>query len=348
MFPRYAALVAISALLWSASVAGAADKGPAHSHAHGPLVMNLPSLTQDAAEQIAAAARKKAEATESGVFKGKKCKMHVYVLGRQGTLLASTQAIGAWQGSADIAMRKARTAWHFKLPTRTIGELSRIDQKAKAPLYGIELSNQGLISFPGGLPIMDANGALIGSIGVSGDAVDKDEEVAKAGVAKAKELGAKAIVQLPSITQSGASVVVHAAVKAAQETDSGVYKAKTKMHVYVLGVEGTVLGASQADDAWPGSADIAHRKARTSWLFGFPTGTIGDLSRLDKEAKAPLYGIEISNGGLISFPGGLPITDKNGAFIGSVGVSGDSVDKDHAVAQAGVDAFKKALEGAKK
>ena len=309
-----------------------------------PAVVMLPSLSQEAAEKIVEAARKKAEQVESGVFKGQKCRMHVYVLGREGTLLASTQANGAWQGSADIAMRKARTAWFFKLPTRLIGELSRTDKEAKAPLYGIEISNGGLITFPGGLPIFDATGALSGSIGVSGDSVDCDEAVAQAGVEKANELGKLAVLQLPSLSQAGAAEVLHAAIKKAGETESGVYKAKTKMHIYVLGREGTILAAGQADDAWPGSADIAHRKARTVWLFRFPTGVIGDLSRLDKEAKAPLYAIEGSNGGLISFPGGLPIVDENGEFLGAIGVSGDTVAKDHEVAQAGVDAFKARLK----
>ena len=114
-----------------------------------------------------------------------------------------------------------------------------------------------------------------------------------------------------------------------------------KCHVYVLGREGTLLAATQADEAWLGSADIAHRKARTAWCFKLPTGTISDLSRLDREAHAPLYAIELSNGGLVSFPGGLPIFDAKGEFVGAIGVSGDVVENDLAVAQAGVDALKK-------
>jgi uncharacterized protein GlcG (DUF336 family) len=322
---------------------------PAPKKPDGPAVVNLPSLSQKAAEKIVEAAEKKAKELDSGVYKGQKTKMHVYVLGREGTVLASTQANGAWPGSADIAQRKARTAWLFKLPTRLIGELSRVDKEAKAPLYGIEISNTGLITFPGGLPIFDENKQFIGSIGVSGDTVDLDEEVAKAGVEKAKSEGKDAVVQVPTLTQHGAALALHAAVQKAAVTESGVYApAKTKMHVYVLGREGTVLAASQADDAWPGSADIAQRKARTSWLFKLPTDVIGDLSRLDKEAKAPLYGIELSNSGLITFPGGLPIFDDAGEFVGSIGVSGDTVGKDKEVAQAGVDALKGKLPAAKK
>jgi len=328
---------ALAMLPW---IAHAEDKP-----ALGPAVLQLPSLTQDAAEKIAAAAKAKAAALDSDVYKGVKCKMHVYVLGREGTLLASTQADGAWPGSADIAMRKARTSWCFKLPTGIIGELSRLDKTDKgAPLYGIEISNTGLITFPGGLPIFDGN-ALVGSIGVSGDSVGKDHEVAQAGVDKATELGKNALASVPALSTAGAAVALHAALKKAGETESGVYApAKTKMHVYVLGREGTLLAAGQSDDAWPGSADIAQRKARTSWLFNLPTGMIGDLSRTDKPAKAPLYGIELSNTGLITFPGGVPIQNEKGELVGAVGVSGDTVGKDHEVAQAGVDAVKALLK----
>ncbi|GMV80313.1 MAG: hypothetical protein AMXMBFR7_14970 [Planctomycetota bacterium] len=334
--PKLAPRLALALLLAVAALAVRAEDAP-----KPPAIISVPTLTQEAAEQIVAAAKAKAAATDSPIYKGQKTKMHVYVLGREGTLLAGTQAVGAWPGSADIAMRKARTSWFFKLPTRTIGQLSRTDQEAKAPLYGIEHSNGGLISFPGGLPIFDAAGVLCGAIGVSGDTVDCDELVAQAGVDKAKELGAAAIAQVPSLSSYGASLVLHAALKKCASTESDVYKGqKVKMHIYVLGAEGTVLAAGQQDDAWPGSADIAQRKARTSWCFKLPTGTIGSLSRLDQEAKAPLYGIEHSNTGLITFPGGLPIFDAEGRFVGSVGVSGDSVGKDHEVAQAGVDGLK--------
>jgi uncharacterized protein (UPF0303 family) len=39
-----------------------------------------------------------------------------------------------------------------------------------------------LITFPGGLPIVDENGVLVGAIGVSGSSVENDHKVAEAGV----------------------------------------------------------------------------------------------------------------------------------------------------------------------
>lgn len=85
---------------------------------------------------------------------------------------------GAWVGSIDVAIKKARTAVYFAMPT---GQLGKLSQPGKS-LYGIEHSNHGLISFPGGLPIVDTDGVMIGAIGVSGSTVEDDDKVAKAGV----------------------------------------------------------------------------------------------------------------------------------------------------------------------
>jgi uncharacterized protein GlcG (DUF336 family) len=48
--------------------------------------------------------------------------------------------------------------------------------------------------------------------------------------------------------------------------------------------------------------------------------------------------IEVSNGGLITFPGGVPIKTADGTVIGAIGSSGSTVKNDHAVAKAGAEA----------
>jgi uncharacterized protein GlcG (DUF336 family) len=70
-------------------------------------------------------------------------------------------------------------------------------------------------------------------------------------------------------------------------------------------------------DAWAGSIDIAIKKAKTAVFFGMPTGQIGNLS----QPGGSLFGIEHSNEGLITFPGGLPIVDTEGILAGAIGVS---------------------------
>lgn len=82
--------------------------------------------------------------------------------------------------------------------------------------------------------------------------------------------------------------------------------------------------------------DIAIRKARAARYFDMPTGQIGALS----QPGGSLYNIEVSNGGLISFPGGLPLL-RGDVVIGAIGVSGSTVENDESVALAGVGALTK-------
>ena len=109
-------------------------------------------------------------------------------------------------------------------------------------------------------------------------------------------------------------------------------KLKTQMCIAVVDSGGVLKAFHRMDDAWVGSIDIAIKKAKTAVFFGMPTGEIGKLS----QPGGPLYGIEHSNDGLITFPGGLPIVDAEGVMFGAIGVSGSSVENYHAVAQAGV------------
>jgi uncharacterized protein GlcG (DUF336 family) len=94
----------------------------------------------------------------------------------QGNLKAFARMDGAWLGSIDIATTKARTARYFNLPTQELGNLSQ----PGGPLYGIEVSNGGLITFPGGLPLLAEDGTVIGGVGVSGSTVEDDWRVASA------------------------------------------------------------------------------------------------------------------------------------------------------------------------
>ena len=112
-----------------------------------------------------------------------------------------------------------------------------------------------------------------------------------------------------------------------KSTEMGV-----RMCIAVLDSGGNLKSFSRMDDAWVGSIDIASKKAKTACYFAMPSGAIGQLS----QPGSPLYGIEHSNDGLITFPGGLPIVDHEGILIGAIGVSGDTVENDHIVAQAGV------------
>ncbi len=65
----------------------------------------------------------------------------------------------------------------------------------------------------------------------------------------------------------------------------------------------------------------------------------GEIGKLSQPGK-PLYGIEVTNGGLVSFPGGVILKDGDGEITGAIGVSGGMVDQDQKVAEAGAKALK--------
>ena len=125
-----------------------------------------------------------------------------------------------------------------------------------------------------------------------------------------------------------ATHIIEAAVAKAEELD-------TKMDICVVDAGANLKAFVRMDGAWLGSIDIAIKKAKTARFFDMDTGVIGGLS----QPGGPLYNIEHSNGGLITFPGGVPLKNKAGQVIGAIGVSGSSVEKDHAVAMAGAAAL---------
>ncbi len=128
------------------------------------------------------------------------------------------------------------------------------------------------------------------------------------------------------------------ALQARATVDGAIIKATelgTKMNIAVVDAGGNLKAFLRMDAAWLGSIDIAVKKARTARLFDMPTGDIGGLS----QPGGPLYGIEHSNDGLISFPGGVPMRGADGAVFAAIGVSGSTVEDDHAVALAGAEAI---------
>ena len=129
---------------------------------------------------------------------------------------------------------------------------------------------------------------------------------------------------MADITLTQAQQAVNAALNKA--TEMGV-----KMDIAVVDAGANLKAFARMDGAWLGSIDIAQKKARTARWFDMPTGAIGQLS----QPGGPLYNIEHSNNGLITFPGGLPLKNSAGEVIGGIGVSGSTVEDDHAVASAG-------------
>ena len=138
----------------------------------GDVKKTIPGeLTLAQAQTVLKAALAKAEAIN--------IPMNIAVVDSGGNLKGFYRMDDAFIGSVDISIKKAVTARFFNMSTRTLGAASQVGQS----LYGIEVSNDGLILFAGGVLLVDKNGVIVGAIGVSGGTVDEDESVAKAGAA---------------------------------------------------------------------------------------------------------------------------------------------------------------------
>ncbi len=105
--------------------------------------------------------------------------VNIAVLDAGTHLKAFTRQDGAVLGSIDLALAKARTAVLFQIPSEAVWDYA----KPGSPAPGLERSNGGLATFPGGIPLFDPNGALVGAVGVSGGAVPQDLEIAQAAAA---------------------------------------------------------------------------------------------------------------------------------------------------------------------
>ncbi|TXG36775.1 GlcG/HbpS family heme-binding protein [Seonamhaeicola maritimus] len=115
------------------------------------------------------AAKKNAE--ESNVL------VNIAVVDAGANLKAFVRMDESYLGSIDVAIKKAKTARYFNIDTGKLGELTQ----PGGIIYNIELTNQGLVSFPGGIPIKNKDGKIIGAIGVSGGTIEQDRAIAIAG-----------------------------------------------------------------------------------------------------------------------------------------------------------------------
>ena len=89
------------------------------------------------------------------------------------------------------------------------------------------------------------------------------------------------------------------------------------------------------DGAVLASIDIAIAKARTAVLFQANSEAVWEYCK----PGAPAPGLELTNGGLAPFGGGIPIRSRDGTVIGALGVSGGSVAQDMEVARAALASF---------
>ena len=119
-----------------------------------------------------------------------------------------------------------------------------------------------------------------------------------------------------------------AAKKHAEESD-------VLVNIAVVDAGANLKAFIRMDGSFLGSIDVAIKKAKTSRYFDIDSGELGELT----QPGGIIYNNEHSNGGLMTFPGGVTIKDKDGNIIGAIGVSGGTIDQDREIATAGKNAI---------
>jgi len=137
-----------------------------------------PTLTLDLVKKMVAGCEAKA--------KQEGWKMNIAVADDGANLVAFERMDGAFLGSVYISQRKAMTSANFPASTRFFSELAFGKEGKPATVPGIA-EVPGIIAFAGGLPILTANKAQIGGLGVSGGTADQDEQCAQAGLDAVKD-----------------------------------------------------------------------------------------------------------------------------------------------------------------
>lgn len=183
------------------------------------------------------------------------------------------------------------------------------------------------------------------------------------------------LVGTGGLTQSDVSAIIDQAVATAQTTRAVIRLpsgSRTRMTIAVADLDGTILGLHRMHDATVFSIDVAVAKARNVIYFSGPSGsgdlpgmpsstaitnrTIGFAAQplfppgIDSSGSGPFFALFISDlanpctqgsqpananqNGIVFFAGSLPLY-KNGVLVGGLGVSGDGVDQDDYVTNAG-------------
>jgi uncharacterized protein GlcG (DUF336 family) len=181
------------------------------------------------------------------------------------------------------------------------------------------------------------------------------------------------------LTQADVAGIISNAVSTAEVTRAVIrlpQGSRTRMTIAVTDLDGTILALHRMPDATVFSVDVAVAKARNVVYFsgpstpadlpGVPSSTavtnrsIGFGAQpfyppgIDGSSQGPFFGLYLSDlahpctqgsqsananqNGVVFFPGSLPLY-KNGVLVGGLGVSGDGVDQDDYVTNAGAQGF---------
>ena len=132
-----------------------------------------------------------------------------------------------------------------------------------------------------------------------------------------------------SIDLETARTVIAAARANAVETDC------KPMTVVVLDTGANVVAVEREDGSANKRFEIAFSKAHGALALGM--GTRALMARAEQQPYFIAAATSAIGGSLVPVPGGV-LVHQDGTLVGAVGVSGDTSDKDEAIAVAGIEA----------
>jgi uncharacterized protein GlcG (DUF336 family)/mannose-6-phosphate isomerase-like protein (cupin superfamily) len=219
---------------------------------------------------------------------------------------------GAQVASSRVAVDKARTAAIFVRPSRVLEE-----QVSNGRLGALAL--HGAAALTGGIPL-EADGEVVGAIGVSGETPDEDEAIALAG-ARA-EFSTR---EVQALSVGGARLAAEAAGAVAAERGVAPVAA-------VVDAGGELVYLWRPDSAQVASVGVATDKARTAAIYRRPSKDFEDQASGGRPSALHLARA-------VPLQGGIPLV-VDGEVVGAIGVSGaSSADEDSELAKLGADAF---------
>ena len=162
-FSKYLALILITIFSLSANI-----------YADGHKLKKVPVMNLELAKKMIIACELKQKNTDWNP-------LNIAIVDSGSNLVAFSRQDGAFLGSIDIAINKAKSSVLIPYPTRAIADISYGKDGNPGRVPGLSTVDF-LVPFAGGLPIRTKNGDLIGAIGVSGATADQDEECAQASI----------------------------------------------------------------------------------------------------------------------------------------------------------------------
>ena len=138
------------------------------------LLLSMTSFAADSPKTLDLAKAKQLAAKAAAFAQKKNWKMSIAIVNSEGNLIYFERMDGAFFGSIDAALLKAKSSAAFERPTKAFADDANQGKAGR-------LSLNHVVAVEGGLPII-LNGKVVGAIGASGAHATEDEECAKAAL----------------------------------------------------------------------------------------------------------------------------------------------------------------------